>query len=102
MTHRKTAGTPDPVQRRFHGPKHAGASRARPTSWNRDAARLIQRGERTHRRTTDLAAHRAGSPGGFVPGVQVSRIDPKVKAQHHGDPITAEKPPDFDAGEQAL
>ena len=39
---------------------------------------------------------------GKVPGLHVSRIDPKVETQRYIDKIMAAKPPNLDAQEQAL
>jgi arsenite-transporting ATPase len=51
--------------------------------------------------------HRSGSPSGGtlngdVPGLNVSRIDPKVETQRYIDKIMAAKSPKLDAQEQAL
>ncbi len=63
---------------------------------------LIQRGKTVHLSTTDPAAHLAGTLGGDVPGLQVSRIDPKLETQRYIDKIMAAKSPRLDAAEQAL
>ncbi len=63
---------------------------------------LIQRGKTVHLSTTDPAAHLAGTLNGDVPGLQVSRIDPKVETQRYIDKIMAAKSPKLDAAEQAL
>jgi arsenite-transporting ATPase len=63
---------------------------------------LIQRGKTVHLSTTDPAAHLAGTLNGDVPGLQVSRIDPKVETQRYIDKIMAAKSPTLDAAEQAL
>lgn len=63
---------------------------------------LVQRGETVHLSTTDPAAHLAGTLDGEVPGLQVSRIDPKVETQRYIDKIMAAKSPQLDAQEQAL
>lgn len=63
---------------------------------------LIQRGKTVHLSTTDPAAHLAGTLDGDVPGLQVSRIDPKVETQRYIDKIMAAKSPKLDAAEQAL
>lgn len=63
---------------------------------------LIQRGKTVHLSTTDPAAHLAGTLNGEVPGLQVSRIDPKVETQRYIDKILAAKSPSLDAQEQAL
>ena len=63
---------------------------------------LIQRGKTVHLSTTDPAAHLAATLNGDVPGLNVSRIDPKVETQRYIDKIMAAKSPKLDAAEQAL
>ncbi|MEO5793616.1 MAG: arsenical pump-driving ATPase [Rhodoferax sp.] len=63
---------------------------------------LVQRGKTVHLSTTDPAAHLAATLEGEVPGLQVSRIDPKVETQRYIDKIMAAKAPHLDAQEQAL
>jgi len=63
---------------------------------------LIQRGKTVHLSTTDPAAHLAGTLGVDVPGLHVSRIDPKVETQRYIAKIMAAKSPKLDAAEQAL
>ena len=63
---------------------------------------LVQRGKSVHLSTTDPAAHLAGTLDGNVPGLQVSRIDPKVETRRYIDKIMAAKSPRLDAQEQAL
>ena len=63
---------------------------------------LIQRGKTVHLSTTDPAAHLARTLDGDVPGLTVSRIDPKVETQRYIDKIMAAKSPKLDAAEQAL
>jgi len=63
---------------------------------------LIQRGKTVHLSTTDPAAHLAKTLNGDVPGLNVSRIDPKVETQRYIDKIVAAKSPKLDAAEQAL
>jgi len=63
---------------------------------------LIQRGKTVHLSTTDPAAHLGGTLNGDVPGLHVSRIDPKVETQRYVDKIMATKSPVLDAQEQAL
>lgn len=63
---------------------------------------LIQRGKTVHLSTTDPAAHLAGTLDGEVPGLRVSRIDPKVETQRYVDKIMAAKSAHLDAQEQAL
>ncbi len=63
---------------------------------------LVQRGKTVHLSTTDPAAHLAGTLAGALPGLHVSRIDPKVETQRYVDKIMAAKSPDLSAQEQAL
>lgn len=63
---------------------------------------LVQRGRTVHLSTTDPAAHLAGTLEGELPGLKVSRIDPKVETQRYIDKIMAAKSPGLDAQEQAL
>ena len=66
------------------------------------ATGLVQRGKTVHLSTTDPAAHLAGTLNGDLPGLKVSRIDPKVETQRYIDKIMAAKSPQLDAQEQAL
>jgi arsenite-transporting ATPase len=63
---------------------------------------LVQRGQTVHLSTTDPAAHLAGTLEGDLPGLKVSRIDPKVETQRYIDKIMAAKSPGLNAQEQAL
>lgn len=63
---------------------------------------LVQRGRTVHLSTTDPAAHLAGTLDGDLPGLKVSRIDPKAETQRYIDKIMAAKSPRLDAQEQAL
>lgn len=63
---------------------------------------LVQRGKTVHLSTTDPAAHLAGTLDGHLPGLKVSRIDPKAETQRYVDKIMAAKAPKLDAQEQAL
>ncbi|CAD5372753.1 Arsenical pump-driving ATPase [Rubrivivax sp. A210] len=63
---------------------------------------LVQRGKTVHLSTTDPAAHLAGTLDGDLPGLKLSRIDPKVETQRYVDKIMAAKSPRLDAQEQAL
>ncbi len=63
---------------------------------------LVQRGKTVHLSTTDPAAHLKRTLNGDVPGLQVSRIDPKVETQRYIDKIMAAKSPTLDAAAQAL
>jgi arsenite/tail-anchored protein-transporting ATPase len=66
------------------------------------AVGLVQRGKTVHLSTTDPAAHLAGTLDGDLPGLKVSRIDPKVETQRYIDKIMAAKSQQLDAQEQAL
>ena len=66
------------------------------------AVGLVQRGKTVHLSTTDPAAHLASTLEGELPGLKVSRIDPKVETQRYIDKIMAAKSPQLDAQEQAL
>jgi arsenite-transporting ATPase len=63
---------------------------------------LVKRGKTVHLSTTDPAAHLEGTLDGDLPGLKVSRIDPKVETQRYIDKIMASKAPQLDAQEQAL
>ncbi|WP_457393378.1 arsenical pump-driving ATPase [Roseateles sp. P5_E1] len=63
---------------------------------------LVERGKTVHLSTTDPAAHLASTLAGDVPGLSVSRIDPKVETQRYIDKIMAARSPKLDAAEQAL
>jgi arsenite-transporting ATPase len=63
---------------------------------------LVQRGRTVHLSTTDPAAHVAQTLNGDVPGLKLSRIDPKVETQAYIDKVMAAKAPRLDAAEQAL
>jgi arsenite-transporting ATPase len=68
---------------------------------------LVARGKTVHLSTTDPAAHLTQTLGAQtldeqVPGLQVSRIDPKVETQNHIAKIMAAKGPALDANEKAL
>ena len=63
---------------------------------------LVQRGKTVHLSTTDPAAHLAGTLDGVVPGLRVSRIDPKAETQQYIDKIMRAKSPGLDAQQRAL
>ncbi len=63
---------------------------------------LIQLGKTVHLNTTHPAAHLAGKLNGDVPGLHVSRIDPKVETQRYVDKIIVAKSPGLDAQERAV
>ena len=66
------------------------------------AVGLVQRGKTVHLSTTDPAAHLAGTLEGELPGLKVSRIDPKVETEHYIAKIMAAKSPGLNAQERAL
>jgi arsenite-transporting ATPase len=66
------------------------------------AVGLVQRGHSVHLSTTDPAAHLAMTLNGEMPGLQLSRIDPKLETQHYIDKIMAARGPKLNAQEQAL
>ena len=63
---------------------------------------LLARGKTVHLSTTDPAAHLAVTLNGDVPGLRVSRIDPKVETQRYIDKIMAARSPGLDTAERAL
>jgi len=63
---------------------------------------LVQRGQTVHLSTTDPAAHLAGTLEGEMPGLRVSRIDPKAETQRYIDKIMAARAPGLNAQEQAM
>lgn len=63
---------------------------------------LVQRGKTVHLSTTDPAAHLKGTLDGELPGLKLSRIDPKVETQAYIDKIMAARSPRLDAQAQAL
>jgi arsenite-transporting ATPase len=63
---------------------------------------LVQRGKTVHLSTTDPAAHLAATLSGEVPGLSLSRIDPKLETQRYIDKIMAARSPKLGTAEQAL
>lgn len=63
---------------------------------------LVQRGQTVHLSTTDPAAHLAGTLEGELPGLKLSRIDPRLETQRYIDKIMAARAPRLDAQELAL
>ncbi len=55
------------------------------------AVGLVQRGKTVHLSTTDPAAHILGALNGEMPGLKVSKIDPKVETQNYVDKILKTK-----------
>src|SRR3989344_3014847 len=66
------------------------------------AALLMRRGHAVHLSTTDPAAHLASTLEGQLPGLDVSRIDPKAETQHYIDKVMATRGARLDAQEKAL
>ena len=63
---------------------------------------LVERGHAVHLSTTDPAAHLAATLDGQVPGMDVSRIDPKAETQRYIDKIMASRGAQLDEQEKAL
>ena len=63
---------------------------------------LVASGKRVHLSTTDPAAHLADTLREQVPGLQVSRIDPKAETQKYVDKIVASRGAALTAEEKAL
>ncbi len=66
------------------------------------AVGLVRRGHAVHLSTTDPAAHLASTLQGQVPGLDISRIDPKVETQRYIDKIMASRGAGLDEQERAL
>ena len=66
------------------------------------AVGLVQRGHAVHLSTTDPAAHLAATLEGQMPGLDVSRIDPKAETQRYIDKIMAARGPKLNDQERAL
>jgi arsenite-transporting ATPase len=66
------------------------------------AVGLVQRGRAVHLSTTDPAAHLAATLEGELPGLTLSRIDPKAETQRYVEKIVAARSPGLDAQERAL
>jgi arsenite-transporting ATPase len=63
---------------------------------------LVEKGKTVHLSTTDPAAHLAQTLSAQVPGLQVSRIDPKVETHQYIDKIMAAKGSRLSEDEKAL
>lgn len=63
---------------------------------------LVEKGKTVHLSTTDPAAYVAETLREQVPGLQVSRIDPKVETQKYIDKIMSTKGPALNDDEKAL
>jgi arsenite-transporting ATPase len=66
------------------------------------AVELARRGHRVHLSTTDPAAHVAAAVGPGLPGLRVSRIDPRAETQRYTEQVLAEAGAGLDAQGQAL
>ncbi|MCZ7313537.1 arsenical pump-driving ATPase, partial [Salmonella enterica] len=60
------------------------------------AVELAARGLTVHLSTTDPAAHLADTVAGEVPGLTVSRIDPKAETERYVQRVLATKGKDLD------
>lgn len=66
------------------------------------AVGLVEQGKTVHLSTTDPAAHVANTLNGELPGLKLSRIDPKAETQHYIDKVMASKGKNLNKQEQAL
>lgn len=66
------------------------------------AVELVRRGKTVHLSTTDPAAHLASTLEGQMPGLEVSRIDPKAETERYIAKIMANRSADLDAAGRAL
>jgi arsenite-transporting ATPase len=66
------------------------------------AVGLVERGRSVHLTTTDPAAHVIATIGGELPGLRVSRIDPKVETERYVEKIMASRGAHLDAQGRAL
>ena len=66
------------------------------------AVGLVQRGHAVHLSTTDPAAHLASTLEGQLPGLDVSRIDPKAETRLYIDKVMATRGARLDEQEKAL
>ncbi|MBY4595554.1 arsenical pump-driving ATPase [Ottowia caeni] len=66
------------------------------------AVGLVRRGHAVHLSTTDPAAHLASTLEGQLPGLEVSRIDPKLETQRYIDKIMASRGTGLNEQEKAL
>ncbi|MGB9455589.1 MAG: arsenical pump-driving ATPase [Bryobacteraceae bacterium] len=66
------------------------------------AIELARRGHPVHLSTTDPAAHVAGTVGGCVPNLSVSRIDPAIETRQYSEAVMAKAAPQLDAQGMAL
>lgn len=66
------------------------------------AAELVRRGKTVHLSTTDPAAHLASTLEGRMPGLEVSRIDPRVETDRYVAKVMASRGTDLDKAGRAL
>ena len=66
------------------------------------ALELARRGKTVHLSTTDPAAHLASTLEGEMPGLEVSRIDPKVETDRYVAKVMASRGAELDDAERAL
>lgn len=66
------------------------------------AVGLVQRGHAVHLSTTDPADHLGDTLAGSLPGLDVSRIDPKAETARYIEKIMAARAPGLDAQQLAL
>ena len=66
------------------------------------AVGLVQRGHAVHLSTTDPADHLGDTLAGSLPGLDVSRIDPKAETARYIEKIMAARAPGLDEQELAL
>lgn len=66
------------------------------------AVGLVRRGHAVHLSTTDPAAHLASTLEGQLPGLELSRIDPKLETQRYIDKIMASRGAGLNEEEKAL
>ena len=66
------------------------------------AVGLVQRGHAVHLSTTDPADHLGDTLVGSLPGLELSRIDPKVETARYIDKIMAARSPGLDEQQKAL
>lgn len=66
------------------------------------AVELVRRGKTVHLSTTDPAAHLASTLEGQMPGLEVSRIDPKVETERYIAKIMTSRGAELDEAGRAL
>ncbi|HEX5312064.1 arsenical pump-driving ATPase [Aquabacterium sp.] len=66
------------------------------------ALALVRKGHAVHLSTTDPAAHLASTLQEEVPGLEVSRIDPKAETRHYIDKVMSSKGAKLSPDERAL